>query len=73
MPFKSSFVDTTGAGDMCAAGFLYGLSNGYGLDVCGTLGNYFASKVVGKMGARLSKIEKSDIGSAIAAAKSNQT
>lgn len=73
MPFKASIVDTTGAGDMCAAGFLYGLSKGYGLDVCGTLGNYFASKVVGKMGARLSKIEKTDIGSAIAAAKANQT
>jgi sugar/nucleoside kinase (ribokinase family) len=73
MPFASAAMDTTGAGDMYAAGFLYGFSNGYGLDVCGTLGSYFASKVVGKMGARLEKVEKSELDSAISAAKPNRT
>jgi sugar/nucleoside kinase (ribokinase family) len=71
-PFNCGVIDTTGAGDMYASGFLYSLSNGYGLDVCGTVGSYFASKVVGKMGARLKSVEKSDIDSAIAAAKENK-
>jgi len=73
MPFASGVVDTTGAGDMYAAGFLYGFSNGYGLDVCGTLGSYFASKVIGKMGARLNSVEKSDFDSALASTRMNRT
>ena len=31
-------VDTTGAGDLYAAGFLYGLTNGRSLEACGRLG-----------------------------------
>jgi sugar/nucleoside kinase (ribokinase family) len=70
--FNCNIVDTTGAGDMYASGFLYGLSSGYGLDICGTLGSYFASKVVGKMGARLNAVGKSDLDSALASTKGNQ-
>ncbi|MBD3319564.1 MAG: adenosine kinase, partial [Chitinivibrionales bacterium] len=33
-----SAVDTTGAGDLWAAGFLYGLVNGYPIEKCGELG-----------------------------------
>jgi len=43
-------VDTTGAGDLWAAGFLFGLVNGYSLATCGKLGSacgYEVCQVVG--------------------------
>jgi sugar/nucleoside kinase (ribokinase family) len=45
-------VDTTGAGDLYAAGFLYGLTNGYDLGTCGRLGALAAAEVIGHLGAR---------------------
>ncbi len=48
----ASAVDTTGAGDAYAAGFLYGFVNGKGLKECGQLGNTVARLSVGKIGAR---------------------
>lgn len=45
-------VDTTGAGDQYAAGFLYGLANGRPLDVCGKLGSLAAAEVIGHYGPR---------------------
>jgi sugar/nucleoside kinase (ribokinase family) len=45
-------VDTTGAGDQYAAGFLYGLSQGLGLDVCGKLGSLAAAEVIQHYGPR---------------------
>ena len=47
-----SEVNTTGAGDAFATGFLYGLINGKGLEVCGRLGNIVAQFSITKMGAR---------------------
>ena len=47
-------VDSTGAGDFWAAGFLFGLIRGYDLDVCGQLGNLLGGEVVQHMGANLS-------------------
>ena len=44
-------VDTTGAGDLWAAGFLYGLLNGKRLTVCGDLGAKVAAEVVKVTGA----------------------
>ena len=44
--------DTTGAGDLFAAGFLYGFTHGYELAVCGHLGALAALEVIGHMGAR---------------------
>jgi sugar/nucleoside kinase (ribokinase family) len=58
---KAKAIDTTGAGDMYAAGFLYGLCKGYDIKVCGSLGSYFAAKVVEQIGARLDKIDVKDI------------
>jgi sugar/nucleoside kinase (ribokinase family) len=52
-PFKVSAVDTTGAGDAFAAGFLFGKTRGYGLERCGRLGAAFASRVIEQMGPRL--------------------
>ena len=45
-------MDTTGAGDTFAAGFLYGLLNNKGLEECGRLGDIVARFSITKMGAR---------------------
>lgn len=45
-------VDTTGAGDSFAAGFLFGLTNGKDLAECGRLGSLAASEVISHMGPR---------------------
>lgn len=45
-------VDTTGAGDLYAAGFLYGLTHDYGLAACGRLAGIAAGEVIGHVGAR---------------------
>ena len=50
---KVNAVDTTGAGDLYAAGFLYGYSNGFGLDKCGMFGSILAGKVIEIIGARM--------------------
>ncbi len=55
-------IDTTGAGDMYAAGFLFGLIKGYELDKCGKIGSYAASLIVQILGARLEqKIDLKEI------------
>ena len=45
-------VDTTGAGDQFAAGFLYGLTHGYHLGTAARLGALAASEVISHLGAR---------------------
>lgn len=45
-------VDTTGAGDMYAAGFLFGLTRNLPLAECGYLGSLAASEVISHVGAR---------------------
>jgi sugar/nucleoside kinase (ribokinase family) len=45
-------VDTTGAGDQYAAGFLFGLTRGYDLATCGRLGSAAAAEVISHFGAR---------------------
>ncbi len=45
-------VDTTGAGDQYAAGFLYGLARGLALPHCGALGSMAASEVISHYGPR---------------------
>jgi sugar/nucleoside kinase (ribokinase family) len=47
-----TLVDSTGAGDLYAAGFLYGLSVNLGLEAAGQLGSLAASEVISHMGAR---------------------
>jgi sugar/nucleoside kinase (ribokinase family) len=46
-------VDTTGAGDAYAAGFLYGYTQGLGLSTCGKLGGVMAAEVISHMGPRV--------------------
>ena len=45
-------VDTTGAGDQYAAGFLFGLSQGYDLCDAGLLGAAAAAEVISHIGPR---------------------
>lgn len=45
-------VDTTGAGDLYAAGFLYGLTRGLPLPICGRVGSLCAAEIISHMGAR---------------------
>ncbi|MBL4787846.1 MAG: adenosine kinase [Kordiimonadaceae bacterium] len=44
--------DTTGAGDLYAAGFLFGLTNGKSLEDCAKLGGMAAAEVISHLGAR---------------------
>lgn len=45
-------VDTTGAGDLYASGFLFGYTHGRDLATCGRLGSLAAAEVIGHLGAR---------------------
>lgn len=45
-------IDTTGAGDAYAAGFLAAYAAGRGLAACGRLGSLAAAEVIGQLGAR---------------------
>lgn len=46
-------VDTTGAGDLWAAGFLYGLSQGYSISQCGALASACGYEVCQVIGASI--------------------
>ena len=50
--FIEELVDTTGAGDLFAAGFLFGFVNKYSIEKCGYLGNKAASEIIKHIGAR---------------------
>ncbi len=52
---KANPVDTTGAGDLYASGFLYGLANGLPLNTCGHIGSLLASRVIEVIGAKIDK------------------
>jgi len=45
-------VDTTGAGDLFAAGFLHGLTTGRSLAECGRLGSVAAAEIISHVGPR---------------------
>lgn len=48
----AAVVDTTGAGDLYAAGFLYGYTAGRDLATCGRLGSLAAAEIISHIGAR---------------------
>jgi sugar/nucleoside kinase (ribokinase family) len=45
-------IDTTGAGDLYSAGFLYGYTQGFDMNECGRLGSVAASEVISHVGPR---------------------
>lgn len=48
----TQIVDATGAGDLFAGAFLWGLTNGHDLQTCAMMGNVAASEVISHIGAR---------------------
>lgn len=50
-----NLVDTTGAGDLYASGFLFGISRGWDLLSCANLGNKCAGEIITQLGARSQK------------------
>ena len=48
---KVNAIDTTGAGDSYAAGFLYGWTKGWSLQHCVQLGSHIAAHAVSQLGA----------------------
>lgn len=46
-------IDTNGAGDIYAAGFLYGLLNHKSIEECGKLGTVLSEKLICRVGAKL--------------------
>ena len=46
-------IDTTGAGDLYASGFLYGYAKGLSLEMCGKFGSVLAGHVIEIVGARM--------------------
>jgi len=49
----ATVIDTTGAGDLYAGGFIYGLSKGLSLEKCGHIGSLLAGKVIEQIGAKI--------------------
>ena len=45
-------VDATGAGDLYASGFLYGLAQGAPLERCADMGSIAAGEIISHIGAR---------------------
>jgi len=58
-------IDTTGAGDLYAAGFLYGLIRGCSLPVCGRIGSLLSGKVVEVVGAKLGESQWLEVEAAL--------
>ena len=54
-------VDTTGAGDMYAAGVLFGLARGLPHEKSGKIGSHAAAKIVSQIGARFDHSVKEEI------------
>ncbi|MDR1678776.1 MAG: adenosine kinase [Prevotellaceae bacterium] len=50
---EANCVDTTGAGDLYASGFLYGLCHGLSVEKCGQIGSILAGNVVEVVGAKM--------------------
>jgi sugar/nucleoside kinase (ribokinase family) len=50
---EAKVIDTTGAGDYYASGFLFGYLSGFGLNKAGQIGSLLAGKVIEEMGAQI--------------------
>jgi len=52
---EAKSIDTTGAGDLYAAGFLFGMAKHLPLEKCGQIGSLLAGKVIEVLGAKMSE------------------
>jgi len=50
---QANSIDSTGAGDLYAAGFLYGLANNLPVEKCGRIGSLLAGRVIEVIGAKM--------------------
>ena len=66
---KVKVVDTTGAGDAYAAGFLYGLLKNLSLEKCAQIGNAVASFCIHKIGARAGLPNRNELSSVVSLPK----
>jgi sugar/nucleoside kinase (ribokinase family) len=60
-PAQSNAIDTTGAGDLYASGFFYGLAKGYPLELCGRIGSIVGGEIVEVVGPKMNKIRWENI------------
>ena len=49
---RGEIIDTTGAGDIYAGGFIHGLINNYSLKKCGEMGSICAGQIITQLGSR---------------------
>ena len=52
-PVEATRIDTTGAGDIYASGFLFGYINGYDSQRSGNLASYLSARLIEYVGAKL--------------------
>lgn len=52
-PVRVNALDTTGAGDLYAAGFIYGLLHDVPLHKCGEIGSYLSAKIIEVIGPKM--------------------
>ncbi len=60
-PIKARAVDTTGAGDLYASGFLYGLANNLGFEKAGYVGSLLSGTVIEVVGAKFGEEKWNEI------------
>jgi len=60
-PIPVESIDTTGAGDLYAAGFIYGLIEGLPLDKCGSIGSVLAGKTIEVIGPKMDEIKWTEV------------
>ena len=66
-PMQANVIDTNGAGDMWAAGFMAGLVKGENLTKCGQMGTIVASNVIEVLGTKMDDARWEKIHASIAA------
>lgn len=70
IPVKS--IDTTGAGDLYASGFLYGMVKGLSLDKCGDIASLLAGKVIEQIGPKIAEGDWPEIRRMVAAIEGSE-
>jgi sugar/nucleoside kinase (ribokinase family) len=60
-PYKTTAIDSNGAGDMFAGAFLYGITNGHSYASSGKLASMASSRIVSQFGPRLKWHEAKEV------------